>query len=97
MKFNKLDLILEVKLRNLNLIFYLIAFLIVIIPGAIVVITDVPFSSAFTKISIGISMFLVLIGKVLSVLKKDKGDKNIAVDMSFIIGILIAFIAYVLR
>lgn len=97
MKFNKLDLTLFIKHGNLNLILYLIASLIVLIPATIVLITNVPFSSAFSKTSIGIALLLIIIGKVLALLKKDKGDKSIPVDIGIIIGFLIVFLTHVLK
>ncbi|GFP76453.1 hypothetical protein [Clostridium fungisolvens] len=97
MKFNKLDLILFIKCKNISWIFYLLALVIILIPAAIVVITDVPFSSTFSKISIGIAFVFIIIGKVLSLLKKDKGDKSIPVDIGILIGIIIAFISHVLK
>lgn len=92
MKFNKLDLILYIKNGNLNWILYLIASLVILIPIAIVLITDNPFSLSFSKISIGIAFVFVILGKFFALLKKEKVDKSIPIDIGIIIGILIAFI-----
>lgn len=81
----------------MNWILYLIASLIVLTPIAIVLVTDIPFSLAFSKISIGIAFVFVIAGKLLTLLKKKKGDKSIPVDMGIFIGILIAFIYHVLK
>lgn len=97
MKFNKLDLILYIKNGDLNWILYLIASLVILIPIAIVFITDNPFSSSFSKISIGIAFIFVILGKLFALLKKEKGDKSIPIDIGIIIGILIAFISHVLK
>ncbi|MBK1812174.1 hypothetical protein JHL18_16245 [Clostridium sp. YIM B02505] len=97
MKFNKLDLILFIKNKNLSGTLYLIALAIILIPASIVMITNNPFSSTFSKISIGIAIFLVIIGKVLSMLKKDKGDKSISIDIGIIIGMLIVFFTHVFK
>ncbi|WP_138204104.1 histidine kinase [Haloimpatiens lingqiaonensis] len=92
MKFNKLDLMLYIKNGNLNWILYLIASLVILIPIAIVFITGNPFSSSFSKISIGIAFIFVILGKFFALLKKEKGDKSIPIDIGIIIGLLIAFI-----
>ncbi|GAA0783084.1 hypothetical protein [Hathewaya limosa] len=97
MKFNKLDFILYIKNDNLNRILYVIASLIILIPISIVLITDVPFSSFFSKIAIGIVLFFVIIGQILTLLKKKHGDKSIAVDIGIIIGILIVLISHILK
>lgn len=97
MKFNKLDFILYIKNGNLNLVLYLIALLIVLIPISIVLFTDVPFSSSFSKISIGIELVFLIIGKLITESKKDKGDKSIPVDIGIIIGISITFIYHIFK
>lgn len=93
----KLDLILYIKSGKLNFILYLMALLIVLIPICIVFVTNVPFSATFSKISISTSLFLVITGKVLTLLKRDKGDKNIPTDIGIIIGLLIVFISNILK
>ncbi|MCY6354832.1 hypothetical protein [Clostridium sp. ZS2-4] len=97
MKFNKLDFILYIKTGNLNWILYLMASLIILIPIYIVLITDVHFSASFSKISIGIALIFVIIGKLITLIKKKKGDKSIPGDIGIIIGILIVFISHVLK
>lgn len=97
MKFNKLDFILYIKTGNLNWILYLMASLIILIPISIVFITDVHFSSSFSKISIGIALIFVITGKLLTLIKKEKGDKSIPGDIGIIIGLLIAFISNILK
>lgn len=96
-KINKLDLIIYIKTGKLSRVLYLIASLIILIPISIVLITDVPFSSAFTNISIGISYIFVIIGKTLTILNKKKGDKDLPVDIGILIGILTAFIQFILK
>lgn len=97
MKINKLDFMLYVKNGKLSVILYLIASLIVLIPIFIVLITDIHFSSNFSKISIGVAFVFVLIGKLLSLIRKKKGDKSIPADVGLIIGIGAAFIIHVLK
>jgi hypothetical protein len=95
-KINKLDFILYIKTGHLNLILYLIASLIILIPMAIVFVTNVPFSASFSKIFTSVSFVLVIMGKFFTLLKKDKGDKSKHVDIGIIVGFLIAFIFHVL-
>jgi cation transport ATPase len=97
MKINKLDFILYIKNTNLNWILYLIASLIVLIPIFIVLITDVPFSSSFSQISTSMAFVFVIAGKLITAFKKKLKDENISVDISIIIGILIAFISKVIK
>lgn len=96
-KINKLDLIIYTKSGKLSRVLYLIASLIILIPISIVLITDVPFSSTFTNISIGVSYIFVIIGKILTILNKKKGDKDLPVDVAILIGILTAFIQFILK
>ncbi|WP_234123513.1 hypothetical protein [Clostridium hydrogenum] len=97
MNFNKLDLLLYLKTGNLNLILYVIALLIVLIPISIILVTDVPFSSSFSKTSISTALGFVISGKLLALLKKNKGDKSISLDIGIILGILIVFISNLLK
>ncbi|GKX66747.1 hypothetical protein [Inconstantimicrobium mannanitabidum] len=97
MKINKLDFMLYVKTGKLSLILYLIASLIILIPISIALIADIHFSSNFSRASIGVAFVFVLVGKLLSLIKKKKGDKSIPADVGLIIGITIAFIAYILK
>lgn len=91
-KINKLNLLLYIKTCNLNYILYLIAFLIVIIPIVIVLVTEIPFSSSFTKVFISIASILIIVGKFISLLKKDKGNKTIPYDIGIITGMFISLI-----
>lgn len=97
MKFNKLDFILYIKNGNLSRILYLIASLIICIPISIVLITYIPFSASFSKISIGIALILVITGKIFTLIKKEKEDKSIPIDIGIIIGILIVFISHLAK
>lgn len=97
MKTNKLDLILYIKSGNLSWGLYLIASLIILIPVSIVLVTDVPFSSAFSKTSISVAIIFVMIGKTLTILNKKKGDKSIPVDIGILIGMLITLVSHVLK
>lgn len=96
-KINKLDLILYIKTGNISRLLYLVALLIILIPITIVFVTDVPFSSTFSKISVNAAFVFVIVGKILTLIKKKKTDKNISVDVGILIGILIAFINHVLK
>lgn len=96
-KVNKLDFILCIKTGILSRVFYFVALLIFLIPAAIVIITDVPFSSSSSKTFICTALGFIIMGKLLTLLKKNKGDKSIPVDIGVIIGILIAFISRVLK
>jgi len=96
-KVNNLDFILWVKTGRLSRVFYLVALLIFLIPAAIAIVTDVPFSSASSKIFICTALGFIIMGKLLTLLKKNRGDKSIPIDIGVLIGILIAFIARILK
>lgn len=97
MKKDKINLILYLKLSNLNLIMYLIAALIVIIPMFIVAFSDITLSEFYSKLMISIALTFVIIGKSISVFKKSKGDKSIAADIGIITGILIVLISHLVK
>ncbi|WP_461206311.1 hypothetical protein [Clostridium sp. DL1XJH146] len=73
------------------------AAVIIVIPIFIVLIIDVPFNSFFSNIFIGISLVLLIIGKFIAFLKKEKGDKNRPADFGIIIALLIIFISRITK
>lgn len=92
-KINKLDLILYLKTSNLNCILYLIGILIIIIPIGIVFVTEITFSSFLSKILLCSSLAFIIVGKILTANKKNKGDKSIPGDIGVIIGLLIVLVS----
>lgn len=96
MKINKLDLIIYIKSGKLTRALYLTAALMVLVPIFIVLITDVHFSSGSSNISTVAAYIFVIIGKILTILNKKKGDKERPVDIGILTGILIAFIQFIL-
>lgn len=97
MKVKKIDFELYVKSGKLSSALYLISSLIILIPISIALGTGFIFSSSFSKISIGIAIVFIMIGKLLAILNKNKGDKSIHVDIGILIGILIVFISHILK
>lgn len=89
--------VININTNKLSLILYIMAALIIIIPASYVIITDIPFSSSFSKISIGVANVLVISGKLSTIFKKKKGDKSIPLDLGVIMGLLIAFIFHLIK
>jgi hypothetical protein len=84
-------------LKNIRNTLYIAAFLLIIIPICIVIITDVGFSHTFSKITISSALILILIGKILNVLNKDKKDKSLLMDITSIFVLLITLIIMLLE
>jgi hypothetical protein len=59
--------------------------------------TEITFSSSFSQIALSISLALFILGKVLIVIKKDKGEKSILGDIGVIVGLLIVFVSTILK
>jgi len=97
MKINKLDFMLFLKLSYLNLVLYLIAAIIIILPISIVMVTDITLSDTFSKVLISISFIFISVGKFITFFKKNKGDKTKINDLAVIVGFLIVFISYLLK
>jgi hypothetical protein len=97
MKINKLDFMLFLKLSYLNLILYLIAAIIIILPISIVMVSDITLSKTFSKELISISFIFISAGKFITFFKKNKGDKTKINDLAVIVGFLIVFISYLLK
>ena len=77
--------------------FYIIAFLIIFIPTAIVMISDVGFSELYSKIFISTALILVTIGRALTACSRSKGDKRLYNDISVIIALLIIILFRILK
>lgn len=84
-------------MNKLIKILYLLASLVIIIPISIVIITDTAFSSSVSKMSITIAFIFLILGNILSILKKKKEDKDIKMDIGLTIGFLIALISHLLK
>ncbi|MHC1685779.1 MAG: hypothetical protein AB6733_23095 [Clostridiaceae bacterium] len=84
-------------MNKLIQILYLLSALVILIPISIVIITDTPFSSSLSKMSITIAFVFLIIPNVLTIIKKKKEDKDIKMDIGLTIGILIAFISHLLK
>lgn len=94
MKFNKLDIILLIKTKLTNIL-YIMAALLILIPICIVLITNITFGGVFSSILISISFILILIGKLILILNKDKTDKTRSIDIATFLGILTAFLLHI--
>jgi hypothetical protein len=81
----------------LSAILFLIAVLIILIPTCIVLATEITFSSSFSQIALCISLALFILGKILIVIKKDKGEKSILGDIGVIVGLIIVFVSTILK
>ncbi|GAA0730444.1 hypothetical protein GCM10008905_31760 [Clostridium malenominatum] len=78
-------------------ILYIIAALLVFIPTSIVLVTEFTFSSFFSKIFLSAALTLIIVGKILTIIKKSKNDKSIPKDVGIIIGLLIVLVSKLLR
>jgi fucose permease len=93
MKNNKLKLNLYLIADKLKLILYLIAVLLIITPIFIVLVTDKGFNQFYSKIFISMAFTFIIIGRILTALKKTLEDSTIPWSIiSSIIGLLIALI-----
>lgn len=81
---------------KIRLMLYIIAMMIIMVPTAIVLPTDITFNSATRKILISTSFTCIIIGKILKVSEKEKTNKNIQKDIIVIITLLILILAKIL-
>lgn len=94
MKDKKLNLLIYIYTGKLTTILYYLAVLIIIIPVSIVLVTDTPFNSYFSKIVIGTAGTFIIIGKIFVIINKKKEDKSISGDIGILTGIIISLMAY---
>ncbi|QAA31389.1 hypothetical protein [Clostridium manihotivorum] len=87
----------HINTKNLTSKLYLLGILILVIPMLIASITENGFSSISTKIFLSTSFTLILIGKILSTIKRKKANENIAIDIGLILGILTTIISNLIR
>lgn len=78
-------------------ILYIIAALLVFIPISIVLVTEITFSAIVSKIHISIALVFIILGKILTIIKKGKNDHSIPKDIGIVIGVLIVLISRLLR
>lgn len=97
MNVHKLDFKSYIKTGKFSKLLYLIALLLYLIPIFIVLIMDYTFSSSSNKIIDSIAWGFIIIGKTLTLLNKEKGDKTISIDIGILIGLIIAFIDQILK
>ena len=91
----------DIKISMLNgklqHILYVIAFLIIVIPMFIAVTANVVFSSLFSKVTLDIALFIIMLAQGISALNKKRAGLAISTNIGIIIGILIALISHTLR
>ena len=90
----------NINISKFSSILYLIATLIIIIPISIVLVAEVRFSPMFSKMFLSTAVICIIIGKILTVLKKvkiNKKDKSIPMNVGAIIGLLIVFLTNILK
>ncbi|AKL96139.1 hypothetical protein CACET_c26940 [Clostridium aceticum] len=98
MKKNKWMITLYLNAVKWRLISYIIAFLVIFIPIFIVAVTDNGFSSFYGKTFIALAFIFIIIGKVLTTLKKTIDDGAMHwTGIGSIIGLLIVLLWDVLR
>ncbi|MCK0470543.1 histidine kinase [Halalkalibacter sp. APA_J-10(15)] len=69
-------------------VLYVSAALFIIIPISVVLISDhSTFSSAFSHTVISIAILLVILGKVVTILEKRKGNRSFVPDVGAVIGL----------
>ena len=71
---------------------YIIAILLVVIPTIIVLITDIPFSSTFSRTVLIVAIILVILGKMITIIEKRKHTKSFAPDIGIVIGLSTALV-----
>lgn len=80
------------KTGKLKLLLYLSAILLIVIPIAIVLMSDVPFSSTFSHTIISTAIILLILGKMITLFEKKKENKSFAPDTGIIIGLSVVLI-----
>lgn len=94
MKINMSNWKLYVKNDKFDAYIYRLALLLVLIPMFIVLFFDRPFGPNFIKIWTLIAGSTIILGKSLTMICKEKGDKSKQVDIGIIIGLLLGVILY---
>jgi len=63
----------------------------------IVFASEYVFGAFYSRILLSVALTFVILGKILDVLKKEKGDKSILTDISIIIAFIILLISKVIE
>lgn len=87
----------NINATRLSSILYIIAALLVFIPISIVLVMEITFSDIVSKILISTTLTLIILGKILTIIKKGKNDHSIPKDIGIVIGLLIVLISRLLR
>ncbi|WP_048571013.1 hypothetical protein [Clostridium cylindrosporum] len=58
---------------------------------------EITFSSFWSKLIISTALTLVIVGKIVTIIKKSKSDRNISKDVGIIIGLLIVLVSRLLK
>ena len=86
------------KNNKLSLILYLIAVLLIFIPISIVLVNDNAFNSFYSKIFVNTAIIFVIVGRILTVVKKTIVDRKVQwVGIGSITGLLILLVWEVLK
>lgn len=96
-KYGELNSVIGIRTYRLSSILYLIAALLVSIPLAIVLITGLIINSVFSKIILFSALAFIIVGKILTTIKKNEKEKNNPKDIGIIIGFLILLISRALK
>lgn len=86
------------KNNKLSFILYLIAVLLISIPISIALVTDNTFNSFYSEIFVNTAIIFVIVGSILTVVKKTIADRKVQWDgIGSITGLLILLIWEVMR
>lgn len=83
-------------LEKIKWLLYLIAALLVGFPIFFAVAFDVPFSSTFSNIVLSLAIILLMIGKTITILRKNKENNTFSSDIGAVIGLFIVLIITVI-
>lgn len=67
------------------------------IPISIVLATEITFSAIVSKILISTALAFIILGKIITVIKKGKNHHSIPKDIGIVIGLVIVLISRLLR
>jgi hypothetical protein len=82
-----------IKMDKLKWFLYLSASLLIVIPTSVVLMSDdVTFSSTFSNIIISTAIILFILGKMITISEKRKGNKSFAPDIGAVIGLFIVLV-----
>lgn len=87
----------KITTNKLSFILYVVAALLILIPISIVLVTEITFSSYFSKVTISTALACIIVGRILTLIKKDRKDKTLPIDIGIVMGLLIVLVSRLLK